>query len=842
MRALSALGLRGRLLAAFLACAGLAAVSGGVGILSLTEIRDKTRATGSVIGQLIDEQRAQSTHFATVRGLVTLINDAESAATLSDASKQLEHLAGPDDPIENVRVQQHLVQLLAEKQEALSAAAESATLRQDSNRLLEDITHVAGAMADQAESRALASISETLNTIQSVTAKAQETLAGDLTTLSEQTGKAMSAVKAALDTRSRCQELNIQVNDALLARDAAAVDYARITVATLFKNARAGLADLPPDEATAGISSTFDRLSAATDAMLEARKQMLTAAESEREAAARRQEQVSATFHETLAEITTQILEVVDAVEFDSTIAVEDGLEQIRTRTTESQENTIEQVRVLSASTNQGISTVKSALALRASCYQLTARLQDALLATDANVVEQDRTALSVLFAEAQKELDSLGGTDTTGGGEELMALSRTIDSTLDAQVRLLGAKAGLNSTSEEVARQMSALDQMALTRAEDVKSEVALTMQETDNLVSRWQRWQLLLGVGAVASALTVGSWISRSITRRLRRTIAGLSDGSENANRAADRISSAATELAAGGAEQAASLQESSVALDEMAKMTHANAESAREADKISSQTRTAAQDCDQTMNAFDEAMSDINESSMEISKIIKVIEEIAFQTNLLALNAAVEAARAGEHGKGFAVVADEVRNLAQRAATAAQETTALIDDSIDRVRQGTEVATKVGSALTGIVGDVSRVSDLIARIAHASEDQAQGVDRINASVSQIDEVTQRNSAGAEESALAAGEMAGQAQALRTMVGELGAMVNGCRSGTLAQDHPQNVSADESDTGPASRSASPGQATAPKCTTVSNAASTVGSVDVSTATSGDGDDVSEF
>jgi methyl-accepting chemotaxis protein len=175
----------------------------------------------------------------------------------------------------------------------------------------------------------------------------------------------------------------------------------------------------------------------------------------------------------------------------------------------------------------------------------------------------------------------------------------------------------------------------------------------------------------------------------------------------------------------------------------------------------------------------MTAINESSGQISKIIKVIDEIAFQTNLLALNAAVEAARAGEHGKGFAVVAEEVRNLAQRCATAAKDTTNLIEGSVQRAKQGADIATDVGKALSGIVSEVTKVSELINGIARASEEQAQGVDQVNTAVSQMDKITQSNAAGAEESASASEELNAQAEQMKMLVAELVAVVQGRRSG---------------------------------------------------------------
>jgi methyl-accepting chemotaxis protein len=271
------------------------------------------------------------------------------------------------------------------------------------------------------------------------------------------------------------------------------------------------------------------------------------------------------------------------------------------------------------------------------------------------------------------------------------------------------------------------------------------------------------------------------------------------------ADEISKGNQNLSQRTEEQASSLEETASSMEEMTSTVRQNADNAAQANVLAAAARSQAEKGGEVVANAVAAMQGINHSSRKIADIIGVIDEIAFQTNLLALNAAVEAARAGEQGRGFAVVASEVRNLAGRSAGAAKEIKALIQDSVAKVDEGSKLVDRSGETLGEIVASVKKVTDIVAEIAAASQEQASGIEQVNKAVTSMDEATQQNAALVEEAAAAAEALTQQAEQLAELMSKYR---TGDEDGNVVWSGHDRRRSDEWRSPPVPRPAPPGAA----------------------------------
>jgi methyl-accepting chemotaxis protein len=256
------------------------------------------------------------------------------------------------------------------------------------------------------------------------------------------------------------------------------------------------------------------------------------------------------------------------------------------------------------------------------------------------------------------------------------------------------------------------------------------------------------------------------KAMRDRLARIVSEVRQGTDAIASASGEIASGNLDLSSRTEQQASSLEETASSMEELTSTVKQNADNARQANVLAQTASTVAGQGGDVVAQVVQTMGSINDSSKKIVDIITVIDGIAFQTNILALNAAVEAARAGEQGRGFAVVAGEVRTLAQRSAAAAKEIKTLIGDSVEKVATGTRLVDKAGSTMHEVVESIQHVTDIMAEISAASQEQTSGIEQINQAISQMDNVTQQNAGLVEEAAAASEALQSQASRLAELV----------------------------------------------------------------------------
>jgi methyl-accepting chemotaxis protein len=329
-------------------------------------------------------------------------------------------------------------------------------------------------------------------------------------------------------------------------------------------------------------------------------------------------------------------------------------------------------------------------------------------------------------------------------------------------------------SLTTETDRLRQLLTQLSAVAATQLDTRFAATTGE----IRQQRHANLLFAVVVIVLGCGTLIIIQRSVVRPVSRVTASLGRTSHSVEAAAGTVGEASHRLANGTSEQAASLEETSATLEEISSGTKRNADHSHLAKQKGSGARVAADRGAIDIATMRTAMNDIKAASDSIAEIVKTIDEIAFQTNILALNATVEAARAAEAGAGFAVVAEEVRSLPQRSAQAAHETAALIENSIEKSNRGVDVSTKVASNLEEIGSRIREADTLIAEIATDSAEQSSGVSEVNIALVKLNELTQSSAAGAQEGAASSEEMTAQAGTLWAAVGELQALIGGAEA----------------------------------------------------------------
>jgi methyl-accepting chemotaxis protein len=339
---------------------------------------------------------------------------------------------------------------------------------------------------------------------------------------------------------------------------------------------------------------------------------------------------------------------------------------------------------------------------------------------------------------------------------------------------------AGRQQQVQEIfnSRTLIALNEtMALLGEAEAIAEEAQQREQVEKLamIRNTNTVMIIVGIIIVVIGLIFGTFTARSLIRNLSSLADQLDAAALQVSDASDQLASASQGLASGNSEQAASIEETSSSLEELSSMTRQNADNANQAKGLMDQLKHEADIEVKVMQEMAAEINKIRESSDQTVKIVKTIDEIAFQTNLLALNAAVEAARAGEAGAGFAVVAEEVRNLARRSAEAAKTTAELLEISQKNAESGVSKTAELEKEIRATAEVADKTALLVAEIATASKEQSQGIEQINKAVGEMEQVVQTNAANAEETAASAEELSGQAEEMKSLVIQVNQLVSG-------------------------------------------------------------------
>jgi len=399
----------------------------------------------------------------------------------------------------------------------------------------------------------------------------------------------------------------------------------------------------------------------------------------------------------------------------------------------------------------------------------------------DKTLVETRKLATAEALSEVAGSIQSFRGEAATDADRLAMAdLASELDGwkrTNDEVTRLVTAGSAAEAAKLALKNGDSLTTQSRASTDEIVGREQEALQSDLETVKTRTASVRIMV-FGGVLIAFVVAGFAVRSMisaNRALWTHAQELRDGTEHVVAAAGQVATSAQGLSQASTHQAASLQETSASMEEMASMTRKNAENAIQAAELTTDVAQQVRSANDALSGMVTSMTAIRESSNKVAKIIKVIDEIAFQTNILALNAAVEAARAGEAGMGFAVVAGEVRNLAQRSAQAAKDTASLLEESIARSQEGTGRVEQVATSIAAITDNVARVKGMVEEVRQASGQQAQGIDQVTQAIAQMESVTQTTAATAEESAAASEELNAQAEQSMAVVRRLETLVSG-------------------------------------------------------------------
>jgi hypothetical protein len=724
----SKITLQWRLLGGFLFSAAITGISVFIGIMSLRQIQSNMNISTTNIGTHIDHQNSIISQLMPLRSLVASISTAKNSAELAEKEKDIKilHEVWKDrNNKEQTNIIDDLEKLYQHKHRHLQALRNLFELRKSNVVTLVEVNRIAHNILNDPKFNSESRIADALTRI-----KAQ------FDDMFVNTESAFRIVKSSLLLRAYCSELNIMLKDAILSSDAVVVGYAETEISAFLAHIRNEVKNLPNNESILKLTKMIDDSEKITLRLFEKKKEFLLSSKKdafETELAEFRKEG-DALFHD----VNRLVMQIADDAQFDSALQMDESAVKMR--------SDLDQTSATSAS---AVSIIKAVMSLRYYCNELNAKVKDALAATDAESVDRAKTEISELLANTRKELLELPKDEKILEiSETLNTLAPLTEKMFDAVKQVLAANDALNGTSERIRKHLADVDIKVIAVAIDMKSNANRTLEFTKSLVDKWKYLQYLIGFCAVVLAIAVGYFTSKSMNKTIRSITGSMSNSINQVASASGQVSSVNHQLVEGASQQSASIHKTSCAVSNLLALTRKNEDTANRVNVMMKKTSDIVEHSAASMSELTHSIQEISAASNETRKVIRTIDEIAFQTRLLSLNASIEAARAGDAGLGFAVVAEEVRNLAMRSAESAKNTASLIENIIGKIREQSGLVEKTDSHFSQVARSVSDVDELVRDIIAAFNEQGTGIEQISATVSEVEDVIRQNTAHAENS----------------------------------------------------------------------------------------------
>ena len=724
----SKITLQWRLLSGFLLSAAITGISVFIGIMSLRQIQSNMNITTTNIGTHIDHQNLIISQLMPLRSLVASISTAKNNAELAEKEKDIKalHEVWKDrNNKEQTNIIGDLEKLYQHKHRHLQALRDLFELRKSNVVTLVEVNRIAHNILNDPKFNSESQIADSLARVKT-----------QFNQMFENTEAAFRIVKSSLSLRSYCSELNVMLKDALLSSDAVVVSYAETEISAFLTHIRNEVKNLPNNETTLKLTKMIDESEKITLSLFEKKKEFLQS--SKKAAFETGINEFRKESDMIFQDVSKLVMQIADDAQFDSSLQMDDSAVKMR--------SDLDQT---SATSVNAVAIIKAVMSLRYYCNELNAKVKDALMATDAESVDRAKTEISGLLVNTRKELLELPKDDKTLKiAETLDTLAPLTEKMFDAVKQVLAANDALNGTSERIRNHLADVDIQVISVATEMKSNANRTLDFTKSLVNRWQYFQILIGFCAVILAIAVGYFTSKSMNKTIRSITGSMSNSINQVALSSGQVSSVNHQIVEGASQQSASIHKTSCAVNNLLALTRKNEDTANRVNVMMKKTSDIVEHSAGSMSELTHSIQEISAASNETRKVIRTIDEIAFQTRLLSLNASIEAARAGDAGLGFAVVAEEVRNLAMRSAESAKSTASLIENIIGKIQEQSGLVEKTNAHFSQVSRSVSDVDDLVTNIIAAFNEQGTGIEQISATVSEVENVIRQNTAHAENS----------------------------------------------------------------------------------------------